>query len=211
MRRLHVLPVKQLAGSSSPLRLNARLFASYPTPAIQLPKPVFQTDFYTNPVNRDRIHANIVSRKGQGDIDKVLSLSRELSAAAQADERARLESELEAELFRLPNMTHPAVRGLREPRLMRQRPFAAPDYPLRSFEEISRILGGARLENLSLVSGERSYHLMGPLAQLELALVNWAVDKLLQEARGRIHYFSIKMHNFKNSNTGIMLFNVSFF
>jgi seryl-tRNA synthetase len=80
-------------------------------------------------------------------------------------------------------MTHPAVRGLREPRLMRQRPFAAPDYPLRSFEEISRILGGARLENLSLVSGERSYHLMGPLAQLELALVNWAVEKLLQEAR----------------------------
>ena len=176
--------MKQLGTSSrSPLRQSARLFATYPSPAIRLPRPVFDTAFYTNPQNRELIHQNIVSRRGRGDIDLVLRLSRELAArgADNCPDR-RLVATLEAELFRLPNMTHPAVRGLAAPRVVLQRDaFTPPDYPLRSFEEISRILGGARMQNLGLVTGERSYYLTGPLAELELALVNWAVQKLTQE------------------------------
>jgi seryl-tRNA synthetase len=170
-------------------RQNVRLFASYPSPAINLPRPVFDTDFYTNSRNRDAIHANIISRKGQGDIDKVLRLSQQLTDSSGGTDTnvASLREELNAELFRLPNMSHPAVRGLSEPRVVHTRPFSHPGgsegaYPLRKFEEIARILGGARLANLGLVCGERSYYLTGPLAELELALVNWAVEKLLQEA-----------------------------
>jgi seryl-tRNA synthetase len=192
MRGLHVSLAKQL--KSLPLRQlrpqNIRLFATYPSPAIQLPQPAFDTDFYTNPQNRDTIHANILSRKGQGDIDKVLRLHQMLadSSGGGTDRNvAGMRQELDAELFRLPNMSHPAVSGLSEPRVIHTRPFSHPGgsegaYPLRKFEEIARILGGARLANLGLVCGERSYYLTGPLAELELALVNWAVEKLLQEA-----------------------------
>ena len=169
----------------SSLRQNVRLFASYPSPSIRLPKPVFDTDFYTDPRNRDVIHANIVSRKGHGDIDKVLRLSQQLAAEVgdPAANSSSLRDELEAELFSLPNMSHLAVRVLSAPHVIYTRPFTRTgDFPLRKFEEIARILGGARLANLGLLSGERSYYLTGPLAELELGLVNWAVERLLQEA-----------------------------
>lgn len=187
MRRIQTRLIPAIKNSSL-LRQSARLFVSYPSPSIQLPRPVFDTDFYTDPRNRDLVHKNIVMRKGQGDIDKVLRLSQEMASAGgrtSASSHSHLEAALEAELFRLPNMTHPAVRDLKEPCVTFERPFTPPSHSLRSFEEIARILGGARLQNLGLLSGERSYYLTGPLAELEHALVNWAVDKLIQEAGGK--------------------------
>ena len=46
-------------------------------------------------------------------------------------------------------------------------PFTNPDYKLRKFEDIARVLSGARLNNLALLTGERTYYLTGVLAELE--------------------------------------------
>ena len=48
-----------------------------------------------------------------------------------------------------------------------ERHFTNPDYKLRKFEDIARLLSGARLSNLGLLTGERTYYLTGFLAELE--------------------------------------------
>ena len=48
-----------------------------------------------------------------------------------------------------------------------ERPYTNPNYELRKFEDIARLLSGARLSNLGLLTGERTYYLTGVLAELE--------------------------------------------
>lgn len=54
-----------------------------------------------------------------------------------------------------------------ENRVIFERPFTNRDYKLRKFEDIARLLSGARLSNLGLLTGERTYYLTGALAELE--------------------------------------------
>ena len=54
-----------------------------------------------------------------------------------------------------------------ENRIIFERPFTNPAYKLRKFEDIARVLSGARLTNLGLLTGERTYYLIVALAELE--------------------------------------------
>jgi len=154
-----------LAGSA-PRHLR-RLFSKYPSPDIMLPRIVLNTDFYLDPKNTDAIRANILKRNSDANIDKVMDMKNKSS-----------DEQLMAELVKVPNMSHPGVSDLTEPKVVFIKDFVPPEHKIRNFEEISRILGGARLNNLSLMSGERTYYLTGVLAELEQALINWTVDVL---------------------------------
>lgn len=142
--------------------------SQYPAPDIVLPRISLNLDFYLDPDNTADIRDNIRRRNSDADIDKVIALAAGQSA----------KEELVQALTRVPNMSHPKVKDLSEPRVVYQRDFVAPAHKVRSFEEISRILGGLRTQNLVHFSGERTYYLTGPLAELEHALINWTVDVL---------------------------------
>ena len=70
--------------------------------------------------------------------------------------------------LKLPNMCADRVLEMgEENRVVFQKPFHNPDYKLRKFEDIARILSGARVSNLGLLTGERTYYLTGVIAELE--------------------------------------------
>ena len=62
-----------------------------------------------------------------------------------------------------------------------EKAFSNPSFKVKKFEDIARILSGARLTNLGLLCGERSYFLTGVLAELEQALIQWTVERLLMK------------------------------
>lgn len=141
-----------------------------------MPRIQLNLDFYLDPANTAAIKQNIVARNSEVDIDRVLAIQHKRDSYEEFVE----------ELAKVPNMSHAMVKDLDEPRLVYQKDFVPPTFALRSFEEISRILGGSRLQNLAHFSGERTYYLTGVLAELEQALIQWTVDKLLQKGFNQI-------------------------
>ena len=70
--------------------------------------------------------------------------------------------------LKLPNMCADRVLNMgQENNVIFERHFTNPDYKSRKFEDIARLLSGARLSNLGLLTGERTYYLTGVLAELE--------------------------------------------
>ena len=70
--------------------------------------------------------------------------------------------------LKLPNMCAGRVLEMgEENNVIFERPYTNPNYKLRKFEDIARLLSGARLSNLGLLTGERTYYLTGVLAELE--------------------------------------------
>ena len=128
-----------------------RGLSEYPNPELKLPNLNLDLEFYLNPENTALIKQNIKSRNCTTDIDKVINLSK-LNPTAEV---------LMKELLDIPNMSSSKVRDLTEPRLVFQRDFIPPEFKIRNFEEISRILGGGRIQNLAHFSGERTYYLTG--------------------------------------------------
>lgn len=138
---------------------------------VSIPEPEYDIEYLANPANRDEISDNIKRRKRVGDIDKILELS------GQSDSRAGLMEEL----ARIPNRTAPGVHEYgNEPRAMGEfgtrRQF---DFTPLTLNQLAKKLGLIRMENLGPLTGERSYILLGDLAQLEEALVRYSVGKLL--------------------------------
>ena len=90
-----------------------------------------------------------------------------------------IHSSLLSEGLKLPNMCSDRVLDMgAENKLVVEKPFTNPSFKLRKFEDIARILSGAKLTNLGLLTGERTYYLTGVLAELEqvntgFLLVEW--------------------------------------
>ncbi|KAL0120717.1 hypothetical protein PUN28_008410 [Cardiocondyla obscurior] len=136
------------------------------------PEPEYNTDFLYNPANRDAIFNNIKRRKGIGDIDKILQY-------AQNPEKQDL---LQQELSKIPNCTHPLVIDCGDkPKLLKEcgkKPEF--DFEPQEFAEIASNLKAIRTRTLGPVSGQKSYILIGDLAELEEALIQYALKKLLK-------------------------------
>ncbi|EDO64479.2 AGAP000991-PA [Anopheles gambiae str. PEST] len=149
-----------------------------------LPPACFDTDYLLNPANRQAIEANIQHRKGIGDIQLVQRINEQLCAAPQSEsERGTLQAQLDAELAKLPNRTHPAVVGYRtEPRIIERYNEHAKrtDRKYFQFGDICKRMNLYRMENLGNFTGHRSYYLTDELAELEHALICYAVDSLRQ-------------------------------
>lgn len=137
-----------------------------------LPEPEYNTNFLCNPANRDVIFNNIKRRKGIGDIDKVLEYFGN-------PEKREL---LLQELSKIPNCTHPVVIEYDDkPRLLKKcgrKPEF--DFEPQEFAELATNLRTIRTDKLGPVTGQRSYMLLGDLAELEEALVQYAIRRLLK-------------------------------
>lgn len=164
-------------------------YSSYPCPPVSLPQPRLDWDYLTDPANLATIQRNIGLRKNKADIQRVQELYKEIYLNDDIHElkseqgRKMTQDNLLTAGLAVPNMCPASVIELgKENRTIYEQDFTKPEFKIRTFEEIARILSGARLKNLGLLSGEKSYYLTGPLAELEQALVQWTVDMLV--ARG---------------------------
>lgn len=125
-------------------------------------KPALDVKYLLNPNNVPEIAENIILRKGVGDIHQVHSTLKDTTQEHQISE------ELESQLLRIPNKTHPEVRDLGdEPRILRyynDKPVF--DFKPHQFQEIAHKNKWFRMEHLSNFTGHKSYYLTGDLARL---------------------------------------------
>ncbi len=107
---------------------------------------------------------------------------REQAAAAEADLQ-RIESELDALLRAIPNLTHPAAPAGMEPVELRRGKTPIPqfDFPPRDHVELAERLDLVDFESAARVAGHGFYFLKNEAALLELALVRYAMEILVDE------------------------------
>jgi len=112
-------------------------------------------------------------------------------AATLEETLAVTEAKLQAEGQKIPNATHPDVPtgGEEEATLLKEA--GAPrefDFPVRDHTAIGDMLGLFDFEAASRVSGSRFVYLKGAGALLELALINWTMQKVA--AKGFMPYMT---------------------
>ncbi|XP_050069725.1 serine--tRNA ligase, mitochondrial [Anopheles maculipalpis] len=148
-----------------------------------LPQVSFGLEYLLNPANTANIEANIRHRKGIGDIRLVQNIHQQLTAgtALPESERAKLATQLEVEMGKIPNRTHPQVVEYgSEPRVLKRfnEQHKRTDRKYFQFSDICKKMNLYRMENLGNCTGHRSYYLTDELAELEHALINYAVERL---------------------------------
>ena len=145
--------------------------------------PELDTDYLCNPHNAQEISDNITARKGVGDINLVHELKQKLSQLNTQDTMYEsTQKQLYSELLKIPNRTHPEVAGYNnDPKIVKEvgnKP--NPDTDLKEFQEITKRLKLVRTDQLGNLSGNKSYYLLGELAELEHALVRYVVADLIK-------------------------------
>jgi seryl-tRNA synthetase len=117
----------------------------------------------------------------QALLDRTKALAVEVKAAEAA--QAEAEEAWQAAILSIPNLAHDeAPAGGEEDYTVIEtvgspRDFAADGFEPRDHVELGRMLGAIDIERGAKVSGSRFYFLTGVGAQLELALVNLAMDQ----------------------------------
>lgn len=150
----------------------------------QLQHANYDTDYLLNPANLPLIRDNIEHRKGIGNIQLVHELHNRIKAlpAEQIPERDQLAGQLQEELRKIPNKTHPDVLAYgAEPKVIRyynEKPKFEKG-KVFEFSEMAKKMNIFRMEKLGNFTGHKSYYLTGELAELEQALIKYAVTKLL--------------------------------
>ena len=166
--------------------LSSRLrhLCSEKTPRILQANP--DITYLLNPVNRSCILNNLVARlcvKDTNEASKMLEnlySLKDLTISMPTPENRRKMSEAALEF---PNTSHPAITDLKEPKTLFDNTQELDLYnvaKIRSFDQVSRTLFGSRTENTGEANTEKSYYLLGPLAELEQALIHYTVDNLVK-------------------------------
>lgn len=134
-----------------------------------LSKPALDEQYLLNPKNTEIINENAKLRKGVGDIHLVHNLHKKLNSENHAPEiKTLLEQQLQDELKRIPNETHPDVRNYGDDPKVVDFYNDKQDFkhkPLE-FSEICKKLNLLRTDHLGNFSGHRSFYLMSDLAEL---------------------------------------------
>jgi len=124
--------------------------------------------------------------QAQGDEKQaLLARTKELAAEVKAAEAAQTEAEeaWQSAVLSIPNLAHDAAPAGGEDdytvleTVGTPRDFAAEGFEPRDHVELGRMLGAIDIERGAKVSGSRFYFLTGVGAQLELALVNLAMEQ----------------------------------
>lgn len=135
------------------------------------------------PNNRKKVVENLVKRlcvqneeEAENMVENLKILkTKSLSEPSEATRNSLMNAALE-----FPNFSHPAINDLIEPRVIfdNSAEIFRNRKEFRNFEELSKILHGSRYSNTGATTTEKSYYLLGPLAELELALVKFALENL---------------------------------
>lgn len=147
-------------------------------------KPELDLNFLFDEKNLESILKNVEFRKGVGDIKKIHSLKNKLSELnCDSEEYNGLKEDILREALRIPNFTHPDVLNYgKEPKIIKylgkKREFEHEPY---EFHEIGRKLNLIRTAQLGPLAGSRSYYVLGELAELEHALVQYTLANLIRK------------------------------
>ncbi|XP_012281656.1 serine--tRNA ligase, mitochondrial [Orussus abietinus] len=138
----------------------------------RLPNPDYDFEYLCNPSNRNEIFENIRKRKSQGDIDKVLELSQS----------PELRDTFLAEINTIPNHTAEEVMEYGEnPQVIRVYGKKAElNFECKRLSELAKHLQLMKTDRLGPLTGQKSYILLTDLADMEQALVQYSVDKLIK-------------------------------
>ncbi|CAH0553267.1 unnamed protein product [Brassicogethes aeneus] len=143
--------------------------------------PELDENYFCNGNNLNEIKNNISHRKGVGDIEQVNKLKQKLDSLnfSSADYKI-VKNDLQSELFKLPNKTHPEVLNYGDdPKVLKivngKRKF---NFDELEFHNITKRLNLVRSEHLGNLSGSKSYYLLGEMVELEQALINYFCEKL---------------------------------
>ncbi|HLG23635.1 MAG TPA: serine--tRNA ligase [Candidatus Nanoarchaeia archaeon] len=129
---------------------------------------------------------NILRKKGEDFKRKVLEAKELPQKIKESDENLeKVKAKLDYYLMRLPNILHESVpygKDSDDNKVVREwgeKPKF--DFELKSHGELLTELGLANFEKAAEVSGQGFYYLLGDMARLELALINFAVDYLCEK------------------------------
>ena len=129
---------------------------------------------------------NKLKKQGMEIKDKIQEAKEIPSKIKQSDERIEeLKNKIEYYLMRLPNILHESVpvgKDVNDNVVVKawgEKPKF--NFELKPHGELLQELGLANFEKASEVAGHGFYYLMGDIARLELALVNFAVDFLAKK------------------------------
>jgi len=129
---------------------------------------------------------NMLRKEGK-DISTVVSEAKALpEKIKKADERIqKLQEEIKYKLMRLPNILHESVpvgkddTGNKVVETVGKKPTF--NFELQQHGEVAVKLGLANFEKAAEVSGNGFYYLMGDLAHLELALIQFTIDEITKK------------------------------
>jgi seryl-tRNA synthetase len=141
-------------------------------------------DFESKRAEQKALGKQIPQAQGE-DKQALLARTKELAAEVKAAEAAQTEAEAawQAAVLAIPNLAHDdAPAGGEEDYTVLEtigtpRDFAAEGFEPRDHVELGQMLGAIDIERGAKVSGSRFYFLTGVGAQLELALVNLAMQQ----------------------------------
>ena len=129
---------------------------------------------------------NVLRKKGEDFGRKVLEARELPQKIKESDENLeKVKSKLDFYLMRLPNILHESVpygKDSDDNKVVKEwgeKPKF--DFELKAHGELLVNLGLANFEKASEVSGHGFYYLLGDMARLELALINFAVDYLAKK------------------------------
>ncbi|XP_025836113.1 serine--tRNA ligase, mitochondrial isoform X1 [Agrilus planipennis] len=145
--------------------------------------PDLDFDYLCSASNCEEILNNITRRKGVGDIHSVQKFKKQLENSKNATDHDKLKQLLYTEALKIPNRTHPDVlkytTDINIVRFINQKKNF--DFHPQEFHEISKKLNLVRTDQLGNLSGNRSYYVLGEMAELEQALINYTVNKLFEK------------------------------
>uniref|UniRef100_T1GUP6 serine--tRNA ligase n=1 Tax=Megaselia scalaris TaxID=36166 RepID=T1GUP6_MEGSC len=122
-------------------------------------------------------YANL--RKSVNNIPEIRKLLTSLQESTDSETSKLLSDQLKQELSRLPNETHPDVMDLHEPVILKTyNKFPEFPSPPHDFDDIAKKLNLIRSSHLGNFCGHKSYYFLGALAELEHALVRYALDNI---------------------------------
>ncbi|KAJ9597237.1 hypothetical protein L9F63_011911 [Diploptera punctata] len=135
-----------------------------------MPKLELDLQYLCDAKNKAEIERNIKNRKGVGNINQVLKLYNELQKDTVSEEgKTELMDEFLNEACQIPNKSSPEIIHYgSKPQVINvtgtKRSF---NFKPKEFSNITTKLNLMRTENLSNLSGHKSYYFMGQLAELE--------------------------------------------
>ncbi|XP_050306315.1 serine--tRNA ligase, mitochondrial [Anthonomus grandis grandis] len=143
----------------------------------------FDEQYLCNPDNLSAIKHNIENRKGIGNIALVQELYSKIKLKDSSDKTFEsLKQEFQHECALIPNKTHPDVMAYGDnPKVLKyigEKPKF--DFKHKDFHDIAKRLNLMRNEHLGNLSGNKSYYLLGEMAELEQALIKYFVKNLLK-------------------------------
>ncbi|EFO27750.2 seryl-tRNA synthetase [Loa loa] len=149
-------------------------------------RPELDFDFLLNEKNLDLIKENIRCRKGIGDIDAVHRLWKQIQDYSGKPKQSEQEyqslwDKLYKEAMLIPNLCHPSVAkgNFLNAHVIRFFGEKRKDDNLETAETIAK--AWKALYNPLNACGERSYAFIGPLADMELALLDYVSSVLEQK------------------------------